>query len=78
MEPIDGTIHAMSRADLGKAYHCTNRTNTTCYYPSKIWVDGRPYCLRCGRRAAKVIAECNARNAELNRQLAALREKRHD
>lgn len=67
---LDSTVHPMSRPELGKAYHCTSRTHRTCFFPSKVWVDGRPYCLRCGRRAAKAIADINARAAELSRQIA--------
>jgi len=74
MELTDGIIRGMSRADLAKSYHCANRANTTCYHPSKIRVDGRPYCLRCGRRAAKAIAESNARRADLDRQIQAVHE----
>ncbi len=74
MEHAEGTIHAMSRADLGKAYRCAGRTRTTCGGMAKVWVGGRPYCHRCGRRESKAIADIDARRADLDKQVRAIRD----
>lgn len=69
---IDGTIHAMSKADLAKAFHCTGRVRSGCLLSAKVTVDRLPFCVRCGRRESKTIAGINAGRADLGAQIAAL------
>jgi len=46
MEPADGTIHAMSRADLGKAYRCAGWRRGCLFWRSDYVL----YAPRAGRR----------------------------
>ena len=69
---IDGAVRAMSKADLAKAFDCTGRARSGCRLSAKVTVDGLPFCVRCGRRESKIIADINAGRADLDAQIAAL------
>ena len=65
MEPIDGTIRAMNREDLARAYDCTCRVRTGCLLRAKVTVGDLPFCLRCGRRESRKIAAINGERTKM-------------